>query len=199
VDTRSGVRELIRSRNASGGVTHADSLDVRASVRQVLDALTDGAAFVRNGSLDILAINEVGRVLFADALDSPRRPPNIARFIFTDPRAPRLYADWTGIARKTVGSLRWEAARARSDRLFGLIWELSERSDEFRMLWASHQVESRRSGVLPVRHPVTGVLTLSYNVFDLPGDPDQAMVVYTAEPDSFSHEALVGLRTRQYV
>lgn len=169
---------------------------MRPSVRQVLDALTDAAAFVRNGRLDILAVNEIGRAVFADALDVAHRPPNFARFIFTDPRASALYADRKGVARRAVGSLRGEAMRSRSDALFSLIWELSECSDEFRMLWASHEMVTHRSGVQSLRHPVLGVLTLSYSVFDLPGDPDQTMVVYTADPGSLSHQALKSLRTQ---
>ena len=48
-------------------------------------------AFVRNGRLDILAINALGRALWAPAFDEERRPVNLARFNFLDPRARDFY------------------------------------------------------------------------------------------------------------
>lgn len=57
-------------------------------MRSLLDAMTDAPAFVRNGRLDILAANQLGRPLYAPAFDSPARPVNVARFCFLHPRAP---------------------------------------------------------------------------------------------------------------
>lgn len=175
---------------ASRTTVVADSLDVRPAVRQVLDAMTGAAAFVRDGCQDILAINDLGRALFAEVLEGGSRPANIARFIFTDGRAPRFLPDWDAVARSSVGALRREAARARSDSLFGLIRELSEGSDEFRMLWAAHDMESPGSRVHSFRHPVARRLTLNCSTFELPGDTGQTMVAYTADPGSDSRIAL---------
>ena len=56
--------------------------------------MTGAPAYVRNGRLDILATNPLGRALYSPVFDDPRRPANIARFIFLDPRAREFYPDW---------------------------------------------------------------------------------------------------------
>jgi transcriptional regulator with XRE-family HTH domain len=163
---------------------------VRPSVQHILDSMTEAAAFVRDGRLDVLAVNQLGGALYSPVLAGPA-PANLARFIFTGGRASGFYTDWEGIARVAVGSLRAEAGRNPADRaLTGLIRELSARSEEFRALWAAHDVEYYRSGIQPFRHPVAGDLTLNYNALEIPADPGQTLIVYTAEPGSPSHDAL---------
>lgn len=52
----------------------------------MLDAITRAPALVRNGRLDYLAANQLGRALYAPLFESPAGPPNSARFVFLDPR-----------------------------------------------------------------------------------------------------------------
>jgi hypothetical protein len=90
-----------------------------------------------------------------------------------------------------VAILRAEAGRDPYDRrLSDLIGELSTRSDEFRVRWASHNVKFHRTGTKHLHHPLVGDLTLTYEAFDLPADAGQRMLAYMAEPDSPSHDAL---------
>jgi len=42
----------------------------------------------------------------------------------------------------------------------------------------------------PFHHPVAGDLILNFNAPELPADPGQTMIVYTAEPGSPSQQAL---------
>jgi hypothetical protein len=145
-------------------------------VRRLLDSMTDTAAFLRNGRLDILAANPLGYALYSPVFDpptsgDPRRPANLARFIFLDDQSAQFYRDWDGIAHAAVGSLRAEAGRAPHDRaLTTLVGELSLRSQPFREQWAAHDVEYYRSGIQPFRHPLAGDLDLEY---DAPGDPSR--------------------------
>ena len=45
--------------------------------------MTDSPAFIRNGRLDILAVNRLGRALYAPLFtDDAPRPVNVARFQF---------------------------------------------------------------------------------------------------------------------
>jgi transcriptional regulator with XRE-family HTH domain len=62
---------------------------VPASVQRILAGMTEVPAFVRNGRLDILAINPVGAAHYAPAIEAapPGRAPNMARFTFLDARA----------------------------------------------------------------------------------------------------------------
>ena len=95
------------------------------------------------------------------------------------------------VLRATVGSLRAEAARDPYDHdLTHLIGELSMRSDDFRRMWATHDVSQYRSGIQYFHHELVGDLELSYQSFDLAGDIAQALVVYTAEAGSPSRAAL---------
>ena len=194
---RAHLLDLVRMANASPAARrHPVPQQVRPSVRRLLNSMTGTAAFVRNGRLDILAANQLGFALYSPVFGSPasadlRRPANLARFIFLDGQSAQFYRDRDGIARQAVGSLRAEAGRAPDDRtLVGLVGELSVRSQEFRELWAAHDVEYYRSGIQPFRHPLAGDLDLEYDALEIPADPGQTIIVYSAEPDSAAHEAL---------
>ena len=78
--------------------------------------MTDSPAFVRNGRLDILAINRLGRALYAPLFTAGApRPVNIARFQFLDPAGPDFFPDWDAALNTTVSLLRTEAGRAPHD------------------------------------------------------------------------------------
>jgi hypothetical protein len=111
--------------------------------------------------------------------------------VFLSPRAKEFFVDWDTIANDCVGILRAEAGRDPYDkRLSDLIGELSTRSEEFRVRWAAHNVKLHRTGMKRFHHPVVGELTLDFETLDLPGDPGQKMLAYSAEPGSPSHQAL---------
>jgi MmyB-like transcription regulator ligand binding domain len=151
-------------------------------------------AYVRNGRLDILAVNRLGRALFSPIFDSPvqvRGPANAARFLFLDPRGPEFYLDWERQAQDTVAILRSEAGRNPYDRaLSDLVGELSTRSEIFRTWWATHNVRFHRAGVKRFHHPVVGDLTLAFEALDLAADAGLRISAYTAEPGVPSHDAL---------
>ena len=164
---------------------------VRPVVQRILDSLVGVPAFVRNERLDVLGANRLGEAFYAPLFDEPVRPVNSARFVFLSPRATEFFLDWDTIANDAVGILRAEAGRDPYDkRLSDLIGELSTRSDEFRVRWAAHDVKLHRTGVKRFHHPVVGELILDFESLDLPGDPGQKLLVYSAEPGSRSQEAL---------
>jgi hypothetical protein len=66
-------------------------------------------------------------------------------------------------------------------------------SEEFRTLWAAHNVLFHRAGTRRFRHPVVGEVTLAYQDLDIPQEPDQTILVFTAEPGSVSEAALAEL------
>jgi transcriptional regulator with XRE-family HTH domain len=164
---------------------------VRPSIQRVVDALSDIAAFVHNGRLDIVYANPLAAAIYSDQDRDPVRPPNTARFLFLDPRAKTFYLDWEKVAQDVVASLRGEAGRNPYDRaLSDLIGLLSTRSDEFRVRWASHDVRFHRSGTKRLHHPLVGDLTLAYESLELPADAGLTLVTYSAEPGSPSEAAL---------
>ncbi|MCE3555694.1 helix-turn-helix transcriptional regulator [Pseudonocardia sp. RS11V-5] len=164
---------------------------LRPSVARIVDSMTTTAAFVRNGRLDLLAINALGRALYSPVFDAPARPANLARFNFLDPRARDFYPDWDDAAHTSVALLHTEAGRDPHDRdLTDLVGELATRSPEFRTLWAGHDVRLHNTGTKKFHHPVVGRLELTYEGMALPADPGLTLTAYTAEPGSPSEDAL---------
>ncbi|GAB3429215.1 helix-turn-helix transcriptional regulator [Actinophytocola sediminis] len=164
---------------------------VRPGVRQVLDAITDAPAWVRNARHDILALNPLGRALYAPVLADPRRPANTTRFIYLDPAAHDFFVDWDRIATDAAAMLRLEAGRHPHDQaLIALIGELSTQSEVFRTHWASHDVQFHRSGRKRLRHPVAGVLELDFESMELPAEPGLTLNVYTAAANTPTADAL---------
>jgi transcriptional regulator with XRE-family HTH domain len=164
---------------------------IRPAVQQMLDAIAGAPAFVRNGRLDILGTNALGRALYAQHFDSHAQPPNTARYIFLDDRAETFYADWKTVAADVVAVLRAEAGRDPYDRdLSDLVGELSTRSELFRTLWAAHNVRTHDTGTKRIRHPLVGELSLSFEAMQLVADPGLTMWVYFADSGSRSEQAL---------
>ena len=164
---------------------------IRPSVQHMLDAMAGVPAFVRNGRLDILGANRLGRALYSAHFDTASQPPNTARFVFLDDRATAFYAEWDRVAHDVVAILRAEAGRDPYDReLSDLVGELSTRSELFGTLWAAHNVGRHDTGLKRVHHHLVGELTLSFEAMELVADPGLTMFVYNAEPGSKSEQAL---------
>lgn len=174
---------------ATAGRRHAT--DLRPSVERVLASITDAPAYVRNARRDILGTNRLGEALYSEILADPVRPANIARFIFLNPRAHTFFTDWDRAAADSVANLRSEAGRNPRDRgISDLVGELCTRSDAFSQRWASHNVRFHRTGIKRLSHPVVGDLELTFEAMELPADPGLALVVYSAEPQSPTADAL---------
>lgn len=164
---------------------------IRPVVQQVLDAITAAPAWVRNARHDLLAANQLARALYAPLLADPRRPANNARFVFLDPASRDFFADWNRAADDIAAMLRSEAGRNPHDKaLTDLIGELTTRSPEFTRRWAAHDVRFHRTGRKHLHHPVVGDLLLNFEAMSLASDPELTILVYTADPDSATADAL---------
>jgi len=189
---RAHLFDLARaSQPAPRGRRRAPSSKLRPSVQWMLDSMTTSAVFAENGRLDALGANQLGRALYPPLFHDQRQPNNWARFIFLNREASSIYADWDRAAKDAVALLRSEAGRNPRDReLTDLIGELATSSDEFRTLWAAHQVRLHTKGVKQLNHPIVGELELNYDRLEVMADPGLTLVVYTAEPGSRSAESL---------
>jgi|GEM_PF-14586 len=168
----------------------AKSWAPRESLLRALDAVTGGPAFVRNGRMDILATNALGRAFYDRVFEAPGRG-NLARFCFLDERAREFYPSWEAAADVTVAILRTETGRdPRDKRLHDLIGELSTCSDAFRTRWGSHDVRRHGSGTKGFTHHLVGDLVLTYEGLELTAEPGLSFLIYTAEPGSPSEERL---------
>ena len=177
---------------ASARRSRAGTPVVRPGIRQVLDAITDAPAWVRNGRHDILAMNPLARALYAPVLADPRRPANTTRFVYLYPEAAReLFVDFDQVAKDAAAMLRLEAGRSPHDHeLIQLVGELSTRSELFRQRWASQDVRYHRSGRKRLRHPIVGQLDLDYEALELPSEPGLVLNIYTAAVGTPASDAL---------
>ncbi|GLY18886.1 transcriptional regulator [Kineosporia sp. NBRC 101677] len=160
---------------------------VRAPIQQVLDAVTQAPAWVRNGRHDIVAMNLLARALYSPVLTSPeagvrgRRAANTTRFVYLDPGARDFFVDYDRIAQDAAAMLRLEAGHNPHDEdLIALVGELSTRSELFRQQWAAHNVKYHRSGRKRLKHPVVGQLDLDFEAMEMPSEPGLRLNIYTA-------------------
>jgi transcriptional regulator with XRE-family HTH domain len=179
---RAHLFDLARaSQPASPRERRSRTFGVTAGIQQILDAISDAPAWVRNARHDMLAANQLARALYAPVLADPRRPANNARFIYLDPAAREFFADWDRAADDIAAMLRSEAGSSPHDRqLIELIGELSTQSNEFRTRWAAHNVRFHRTGHKRIRHPVVGTLDLDFEAMELPAHPGLTLLAYTA-------------------
>ncbi|MEW1691342.1 helix-turn-helix domain-containing protein [Streptomyces sp. NPDC091265] len=164
---------------------------VQPQLRRVLDDLTSTPAVVMGRRMDVIAWNPLAAALVTDFAAVPEKHRNYVRILFTDPAMRNLYADWKGVARTAVAQLRMQAAKYPDDpRLTALVGELSVQNEDFRQWWAAHHVATLSVGTKVLNHPVAGELSLDWDTLTASTDPDQQLVVWTAEVGTPTHDGL---------
>ncbi|WP_216206778.1 helix-turn-helix domain-containing protein [Amycolatopsis aidingensis] len=160
---------------------------VDPSLLKLMADWPNNPAIVYNRALDVLASNPIADALFHDW----GHPRNLMHVVFTDPAARAFYRDWPEVARNAVAGFRLGHGKAPDDpRVREVLTELAGRSPEFARLWAHHDARGKALEHKRFDHPGVGPLTLSMHTFDVRSSPGQELVVYHAEPDSPSSEAL---------
>jgi transcriptional regulator with XRE-family HTH domain len=182
-----GTSEILRPRRRTPA-TWAPS----AGLAWVLDTITAGPALVRNGRMDLLATNHLGRAMHSSLFErSPGPVPNFARYTFLDEDARRFYPSWDTAADTCVAILRTEAGRdPRDPHMHDLVGELATRSDEFRRRWSKHDVRLHGAGTKLFHHTAVGDLELAYESVDMVSEPGLNLTIYAAEPGSHTAQAL---------
>jgi transcriptional regulator with XRE-family HTH domain len=164
---------------------------VRPVLREMLSAIESVPAYIWGRRTDVLAWNQTASALFGDWAARSPQDRNWARIVFLDPDARQLFPDWQAKAADVVGQLRLDAGQHPDDPLLTeLVGQLSVKSDDFRALWAAHDVKRKTHGTMRLRHPLAGELTVHYETFRLPGDQEQALSIYHSPPGTKSEEAL---------
>ncbi|MET9201235.1 helix-turn-helix transcriptional regulator [Gordonia sp. NPDC003585] len=185
---------LARQSQASSATRRrrSEPATVRPVLQQILDAITDAPAWIRNGRHDVLAMNQLARALYSPVLADARRPANTTRFVYLNPvAAQELFVDYDQIARDAAAMLRLEAGQNPHDKaLIELVGELCTQSELFRQRWASQDVRFHRSGRKRLRHPAVGQLDLDYESLELPSEPGLRLNIYTAQPGTPAADGL---------
>ncbi|KAA8888467.1 helix-turn-helix domain-containing protein [Nocardia colli] len=152
----------------------------------LMQAWQDTPALVLGRHLDVLAANPLAVAVNACSVPGI----NQVRMMFLDPEARNIYPDWAIHAAETVASLRASAGDLDDPHLTELVGELSLKSDDFRRLWARHDIRGKTAGLKRFVNPMVGELKLSYETFSVNGAPGQLLIAYHAEPGSESERAL---------
>jgi transcriptional regulator with XRE-family HTH domain len=152
--------------------------NVAPGVRQLLDSLDDTPAFVAGPANDLLAWNRAFQQLAGPLGMLDGAPPNLVRYVFTDPRARTVYLDWPSAADEQVRRLRAAEPRWRDDEAFQhLLGEVRPLPD-FSSRWSAHAVAEKHRGVKRIRHPDVGELRVGYEVLLLPDDGEQRLITW---------------------
>jgi transcriptional regulator with XRE-family HTH domain len=164
-----------------GRLVEDPARSVRPGLRAMLDQLDPAAAMLFNQVGDVLACTPGMRRLAGPVGLLDGDPPNVNRYVFTDPRAREVFPDWASVADEQVAALKDGPARPDfTGELTALAGaEFTGRAERVPGLPRSH-------GLLRLEHPEAGPLRLAYEIMVLPGDNGLRMVVYLPADEATS-------------
>ncbi|MFJ8689725.1 helix-turn-helix transcriptional regulator [Micromonospora wenchangensis] len=159
----------------------------RAGLVRLLDLVGDTPAMVLSDLGEVLAQNRMSMLLGGDhtGLTGDRR--YVVYRYFTDPAMRDLHGpeEWRRHARQQVADLRAVAGRRAGDpTVTGLIERLRAASDDFRRLWAEHEVAVRRADRKTFRHPRVGRVTMDCETLVTPDLGQQLLVLTPADAEA---------------
>jgi len=170
----------------------APSRTVRPHLKLLLETVRPNPAYVASRSMDILAHNPGGLALYDGMADWPAKQRNLARYLFLHPAARGIFPDWDNQIRGCVARLRALAGTdPDASDLTQLVGELLLKSPDFAGLWERYEVTGRRHATKTFQHPQVGRITLAFQAMALEGTPGHRMGVYTAEPGTPDHDAML--------
>jgi transcriptional regulator with XRE-family HTH domain len=147
-------------------------------VRRLQQAVTAIAtpAYVLDRAWNALAWNAPAQSLFVGWLDGEER--NLLRYVFLNPAARALIADWETRALRLAAEFRADYSRhiAAPDTR-ELVDGLRRDSAFFAHAWQAHAVTEREGGERAFNHPLDGPLRYTQTTFLLAPHPDVKLVV----------------------
>ncbi|TFC01033.1 hypothetical protein E3O42_11180 [Cryobacterium adonitolivorans] len=163
---------------------HVDHLVV-----EMIESLPTTPAFVADEKFEVLSSNRLALAISP----SFRVGTNLARATFQDPSAHDTLPQWSDAASQLVAILKRTAASAApAPGLEELLGELSSRSAQFSVAWASESIPIDYEFVLVMDHPQVGLLEITFQHLRLP-DSTQTLVLGHVAPGSKSERRLFAL------
>ena len=188
---RRHLRSLIRPDSVYTPRPPATAPRVRAALLTMIHAIDPVPAVIHGPHLEVLGINYAGSVLLDDFDAMPLADRNMAKWMFLNPRAKRVYLNWDQIAPQMVAILRNAAVPGvRNDTLSSIIGDLMVGSEEFARMWSDYQLFEHTYGVKRFFHEAVGEMKINYETLPLPADRGQTVIVYSADAGSPSEEKL---------
>jgi transcriptional regulator with XRE-family HTH domain len=168
---------------------------VRPTIRRLVDAFADVPVMVTGRGMDVLAMNALAAEIYFDPAATPASERNLAVWTFLVPEARERYVEWKQIAQGMVHGLRMQAASNPGDaRVAEVIATLRDRSEDFRLMWATPGAFECTLANKLMRHPAVGEFRLDCEAFPVPGDGVQKMNVHSAPAGSPAEGKLAELR-----
>lgn len=159
----------------------------RAGLLRILDLLGDTPAMVMSDLGEMLAQNRMSVLLTGDhSVFTGDRRYLVYRW-FTDPAARPAHPpeEQEHHARQLVADLRATAGRRAGDpTISGLIDKLTAASEDFRRLWAEHQVGVRRADRKTLVNPRVGPIRLDCETLVTPDQRQQLLVLSPADDEA---------------
>jgi len=160
---------------------------VRPSLAQLINSWTTTPAYVQDRLTNVLAANAIATAL------SPNYSAgqNLLRAVFLDPGEREFRREWEQVTADGVASLR-EMSNGKLDDpdLVELVGDLSVRSEQFRWLWARHDIKRRIGQLALFDHPQVGPLELHGEKLAISGTDGLMLVVFHADPGTRTAESL---------
>ena len=165
---------------------------VGPALMRVLDRLDDTPAMVVSDLGETLAQNRLAAALLGDQTHFTGPFRSAVYRWFTDPDERRFYpeADHDHQSRVQVSNLRASLSRGGCDaRAAAIVKRLCEESPEFVRIWERHEVAVRFDDHKTIVHPDLGDIELDCQILSTQNQA-QALLVFTAPPDTEDHEKL---------
>ena len=168
-----------------------------APIRQLLDSF-DMPAYMRTRSLDLVAVNRPGRLLYAPVLEwagARKKTVNLLEFAFLDQDAAQsFWPDWGDVITRAVSDLRTALEAYPNDPdLIGVVGTLTARSRLFCRMWIDQDLPPHSSqGEEKIFHSLIGTVTVPFRM--LAEDDGAQVVVFTPSAGSPAHAAMQRLR-----
>lgn len=163
----------------------------------VLDALAPSVpALVTDDLSTVVAQNPLNVALLGPLAERAGLEANFTWHWFTDPAYAQLYAenDREALSRGYTADLRAAVARRGAEpAATGLVDALSAASEEFRAVWALHEVAIRQSTRKVLHHPTVGRLDCECDVVLSPPS-GQRLVLFRGAPGTGTADRLDLLR-----
>lgn len=161
------------SSGTCGAGAQSPRLEVRPTIRALLDQIEPGAAYVTNRLGDVLAYTDGFELLARPVGLLDGAEPNLTRFVFADRRARSVFPDWERMADERALPLPFGAPSQRSDQLVADLSAVA--GSEFTRRLHGHRVP--RSSRQRWNHPAAGELRFDREALDLPAADAQQLVV----------------------
>lgn len=167
-----------------------DVQELAPGISRAMSRFDDEIAYVLDPYFNVIA-----RTQIADTFLGRAGQGNQLEYVFLYPEAALTYPDWAVVAAEAVAAFRsMVQGREDDEKLHAVLGRLVAESDQFRHLWARHDVHGNSSGTKRITNPKFGTMTVAWDAFVTAYPSAQTLVLYTAEPDAQSARVLDAVR-----